>query len=98
MERAATIPIMADLITQKVALWQGFWVLLFVTTDFFTLVSMLGLLLSFTLKTCYAVNVHGAETGALCACVLWFASRQASLARALWKRGIFKHGSRTAGM
>ena len=90
MERAATLRIVVDLITSKVTLFQGAWVLLFVMLDFYLLLILLALLLDVTLQVRQSKNVPEAETVWLALSAIWFACRQASLARALWKLGLFK--------
>ena len=36
LERASTLPILVDLVTKKVTLWQGLWVVLFVDQGLLT--------------------------------------------------------------
>ena len=81
------IPFVIKIMTSKVTFPVGPWTVITIF-GFPLILGLLGLLFDVTVNVERARTVHGAELSALVMCALWFASRQASLARALWKRGL----------
>ena len=100
-ERVAAIPFVVHLVTSKLGYPAGTWVIVVTSIDFVVLPVLLGLLMHVTYRLQNSKRIVRVELSALIMSALWFAGRQASLGRSLFRLGLGRQwlkGSNARGL